>query len=87
MSKLEARRHELQSSSSKEQEQLKLWEAQYTEKQRDEERLAGHLRLLEEQLKTARRELDETSMRISGARGYAKGRGATIAHLKSIDSR
>ena len=59
MSKLEARRHTLQSVSTKEQEQLKLWEAQYTEKQRDEERLAGHLRLLDEQLKTARRELDE----------------------------
>ena len=54
LSKLEARRHELQSSSSKEQEQLKLWEAQYTEKQRDEERLSGHLRLLEEQLKLLR---------------------------------
>ncbi|MDU1827038.1 MAG: chromosome segregation protein SMC [Veillonella sp.] len=73
LSKLEARRHELQSSSSKEQEQLKLWEAQYTEKQRDEERLSGHLRLLEEQLKTARRELDETSMRISELEATQKG--------------
>ena len=34
--------------------------------------LAGHLRLLEEQLKTAHRELDETSMRISELGGDSK---------------
>ena len=84
MSKLEARRHELQSSSSKEQEQLKLWEAQYTEKQRDEERLAGHLRLLEEQLKTARRELDETSMRISELEATQKGEEQQLRILNQL---
>ncbi|WP_298715188.1 chromosome segregation protein SMC [uncultured Veillonella sp.] len=84
LSKLEARRHELQSSSSKEQEQLKLWEAQYTEKQRDEERLSGHLRLLEEQLKTARRELDETSMRISELEATQKGEEQQLLILNQL---
>ena len=84
LSKLEARRHELQSSSSKEQEQLKLWEAQYTEKQCDEERLAGHLRLLEEQLKTARRELDETSMRISELEATQKGEEQQLRILNQL---
>ena len=84
LSKLEARRHELQSSSSKEQEQLKLWEAQYTEKQRDEERLSGHLRLLEEQLKTARRELDETSMRISDLEATQKGEEQQLRILNQL---
>ena len=87
LSKLEARRHTLQSVSTKEQEQLKLWEAQYTEKQRDEERLAGHLRLLDEQLKTARRELDETSMRISELEATRKGEEQQLRILKSVDSR
>ena len=84
LSKLEAHRHELQSSSSKEQEQLKLWEAQYTEKQRDEERLSGHLRLLEEQLKTARRELDETSMRISELEATQKGEEQQLRILNQL---
>lgn len=84
LSKLEARRHELQSSSSKEQEQLKLWEAQYIEKQRDEERLSGHLRLLEEQLKTARRELDETSMRISELEATQKGEEQQLRILNQL---
>ena len=84
LSKLEARRHELQSSSSKEQEQLKLWEAQYTEKQREKERLAGHLRLLEEQLKTARRELDETSMRISELEATQKGEEQQLRILNQL---
>ena len=84
LSKLEARRHELQSSSAKEQEQLKLWEAQYTEKQRDEERLSGHLRLLEEQLKTARRELDETSMRISELEATQKGEEQQLCILNQL---
>ena len=84
LSKLEARRHELQSSSSKDQEQLKLWEAQYTEKQRDEERLSGHLRLLEEQLKTARRELDETSMRISELEATQKGEEQQLRILNQL---
>jgi len=84
LSKLEARRHELQSSSSKEQEQLKLWEAQYTEKQRDEERLSGHLRLVEEQLKTARRELDETSMRISELEATQKGEEQQLRILNQL---
>ena len=84
LSKLEARRHELQLSSSKEQEQLKLWEAQYTEKQRDEERLSGHLRLLEEQLKTARRELDETSMRISELEATQKGEEQQLRILNQL---
>ena len=84
LSKLEARRHELQSSSSKDQEQLKLWEAQYTEKQRDEERLSGHLRLLEEQLKTARRELDETFMRISELEATQKGEEQQLRILNQL---
>ena len=84
LSKLEARRHTLQSASTKEQEQLKLWEAQYTEKQRDEERLAGHLRLLEEQLKTARRELDETSMRISELEATQKGEEQQLRILNQL---
>ena len=84
LSKLEARRHTLQSSSTKEQEQLKLWEAQYTEKQRDEERLAGHLRLLDEQLKTARRELDETSMRISELEATRKGEEQQLRILNQL---
>ena len=84
LSKLETRRHELQSSTSKEQEQLKLWEAQYTEKQREKERLAGHLRLLEEQLKTARRELDETSMRISELEATQKGEEQQLRILNQL---
>ena len=84
LSKLEARRHTLQSSSTKEQEQLKLWEAQYTEKQRDEERLVGHLRLLEEQLKTAHRELDETSMRISELEATRKGEEQQLRILNQL---
>ena len=84
LSKLEARRHELQSSSSKEQEQLKLWEAQYTEKQREKERLSGHLRLLEEQLKTALRELDETSMRISELEATQKGEEQQLRILNQL---
>ena len=84
LSKLEARRHTLQSVSTKEQEQLKLWEAQYSEKQRDEERLAGHLRLLDEQLKTARRELDETSMRISELEATRKGEEQQLRILNQL---
>ncbi|MBS6543578.1 MAG: chromosome segregation protein SMC, partial [Veillonella sp.] len=84
LSKLEARRYTLQSASTKEQEQLKLWEAQYTEKQRDEERLAGHLRLLEEQLKTAHRELDETSMRISELEATQKGEEQQLRILNQL---
>ena len=84
LSKLEARRHEFKSPSSKQQEQLKLWEAQYTEKQRDEERLSGHLRLLEEQLKTARRELDETSMRISELEATQKGEEQQLRILNQL---
>ena len=84
LSKLEARRHTLQSVSTKEQEQLKLWEAQYSEKQRDEERLAGHLRLLDEQLKTARRELDETSMRISELEATQKGEEQQLRILNQL---
>ena len=84
LSKLETRRHELQSSTSKEQEQLKLWEAQYTEKQREKERLAGHLRLLEEQLKTAHRELDETSMRISELEATQKGEEQQLRILNQL---
>ena len=84
LAKLEARRHTLQSSSSKEQEQLKLWEAQYTEKQRDEERLSGQLRLLEEQLKTAHRELDETTMRINELEATQKGEEQQLRILDQL---
>ena len=61
-----------------------MWEAQYTEKQRDEERLSGHLRLLEEQLKTARRELDETSMRISELEATQKGEEQQLRILNQL---
>ena len=61
-----------------------MWEAQYTEKQRDEERLSGHLRLLEEQLKNARRELDETSMRISELEATQKGEEQQLRILNQL---
>lgn len=71
-------------ASTKEQEQLVVGSPIFG-KAADEERLAGHLRLLDEQLKTARRELDGTSMRISELK-LPKRRRTTIAHFKSVDS-
>ena len=49
------------------QEQLKSWVSQFSEKQREEERINGTVTLLEEQLRTTKREVEDTSLRISEA--------------------
>ncbi|MBF1762073.1 MAG: AAA family ATPase, partial [Veillonella sp.] len=50
---LEAKRQKLQLDSAEGQDQLKTWEEQFAQVQREEERLVGQLRLLEEQAKSA----------------------------------
>lgn len=73
LSTLDARRHSLQAANEKDQAQLKAWEEEFSEKQRDEERTRGSLALLEEQLKTAQREVDDTKLRISEVEATKKG--------------
>ena len=73
LSTLDARRHTLQAENAKDQEQLKSWEAQFSEKQREEERINGTVTLLEEQLRTTKREVEDTSLRISEAEASKKG--------------
>ena len=70
---LDARRHTLQAENAKDQEQLKSWEAQFSDKQREEERINGTVTLLEEQLRTTKREVEDTSLRISEAEASKKG--------------
>lgn len=72
LSTLDARRHTLQAENAKDQEQLKDWEAQFSEKQREEERINGTVTLLEEQLRTTKREVEDTSLRISEAEASKK---------------
>ncbi len=73
LSTLDARRHTLQAENAKDQEQLKSWEAQFSEKQREEERINGTVTLLEEQLRTTKREVEDTLLRISEAEASKKG--------------
>ena len=73
LSTLDARRHSLQAANEKDQVQLKTWEEEFSEKQRDEERTRGSLALLEEQLKTTQREVDDTKLRISEVEATKKG--------------
>lgn len=73
LSTLDARRHTLQVENAKDQEQLKSWEAQFSDKQREEERINGTVTLLEEQLRTTKREVEDTSLRISEAEASKKG--------------
>ena len=73
LSTLDARRHTLQAENAKDQEQLKSWEAQFSEKQRKKERINGTVTLLEEQLRTTKREVEDTSLRISEAEASKKG--------------
>lgn len=73
LSTLDARRHTLQTENAKDQEQLKSWEAQFSEKQREEERINGTVTLLEEQLRTTKREVEDTLLRISEAEASKKG--------------
>lgn len=73
LSTLDARRHSLQVANEKDQAQLKTWEEEFSEKQRDEERTRGSLALLEEQLKTTQREVDDTKLRISEVEATKKG--------------
>lgn len=73
LSTLDARRHTLQAENAKNQEQLKSWEAQFSEKQREEERINGTVTLLEEQLRTTKREVEDTLLRISEAEASKKG--------------
>lgn len=73
LSTLDARRHSLQAANEKDQDQLKTWEEEFSEKQRDEERTRGSLALLEEQLKTTQREVDDTKLRISEVEATKKG--------------
>ena len=73
LSTLDARRHTLQAENAKDQEQLKSWETQFSEKQREEERINGNVTLLEEQLRTTKREVEDTFLRISEAEASKKG--------------
>ncbi|MFQ8977505.1 MAG: chromosome segregation protein SMC, partial [Veillonella sp.] len=73
LSTLDARRHTLQAENTKDQEQLKSWEAQFSDKQREEERINGTVTLLEEQLRATKREVEDTSLRISEAEASKKG--------------
>ena len=73
LSTLDARRHTLQAENAKDQEQLKSWEAQFSEEQREEERINGTVTLLEEQLRTTKREVEDTLLRISEAEASKKG--------------
>ena len=87
LSTLDAKRHTLQASTSTDQEQLKQWEAEFAQYQREEERVAGHLRLLEEQLSTARREFEETTARLSELEAIKQGEAQQIQILEQLMSK
>lgn len=84
LSTLDARRHTLQAENAKDQEQLKSWEAQFTEKQREEERINGTVTLLEEQLRTTKREVEDTLLRISEAEASKKGEEQQLLILERL---
>ena len=84
LSTLDARRHTLQAENAKDQEQLKSWEAQFSEKQREEERINGTVTLLEEQLRTTKREVEDTSFRISEAEASKKGEEQQLLILERL---
>ena len=84
LSTLDARRHTLQAENAKDQEQLKSWEAQFSEKQREEERINGTVTLLEEQLRTTKREVEDTSLRISEAEASKKGEEQQLLILERL---
>ena len=84
LSTLDARRHTLQAENTKDQEQLKSWEAQFSEKQREEERINGTVTLLEEQLRTTKREVEDTSLRISEAEASKKGEEQQLLILERL---
>ena len=84
LSTLDARRHSLQAENAKDQEQLKAWEAQFSEKQREEERINGTVTLLEEQLRTTKREVEDTLLRISEAEASKKGEEQQLLILERL---
>ena len=84
LSTLDARRHTLQAENAKDQEQLKSWEAQFSEKQREEERINGTVTLLEEQLRTTKREVEDTFLRISEAEASKKGEEQQLLILERL---
>lgn len=84
LSTLDARRHTLQQSNAKEQDQLKAWDEQYTEEQRKEERTQGSLNLLEEQLRTTQREVEDTKLRISEVEANQKGEEQQLLILNRL---
>lgn len=84
LSTLDARRHTLQAENAKDQELLKSWEAQFSEKQREEERINGTVTLLEEQLRTTKREVEDTSFRISEAEASKKGEEQQLLILERL---
>ena len=84
LSTLDARRHTLQAENAKDQEQLKSWEAQFSDKQREEERINGNVTLLEEQLRTTKREVEDTSLRISEAEASKKGEEQQLLILERL---
>lgn len=65
LTQLEAKRQALQLAASAGQDQLKEWEAEFAQLQRDEERYVGDLKLLTEQFNSASKEVDDTKLRIS----------------------
>lgn len=84
LSTLDARRHTLQAENAKDQEQLKAWESQFSEKQREEERINGTVTLLEEQLRTTKREVEDTLLRISEAEASKKGEEQQLLILERL---
>ena len=84
LSTLDARRHTLQAENAKDQEQLKSWESQFSDKQREEERINGNVTLLEEQLRTTKREVEDTLLRISEAEASKKGEEQQLLILERL---
>lgn len=81
---LEAKRQKLQLDSAEGQDQLKAWEEQFAQVQREEERLVGQLRLLEEQAKSAERDRDDRKTRLSELQATKEAEGQQVLILDKL---
>ena len=82
--RLDADRQDLQSEMSRGQEQLKEWEASFASQQREEARLAGERKLLEEQCKTVERDKTNCEHRISELEATRKAEEQQILILQHM---
>lgn len=84
LTKLETKRQKLQLETANDQEQLKLWEADYNQLQREEERLSGSLRLIEEKVKTGQRDLEDTKLRLSELQAVEEAENQQVILLQEL---